>query len=247
MRLLLLHRVVRPASNRARSLSWLSCWQTSDSSTTGFTLQNDFSHGANRQRVLFPVGPTGFVVQPSAHIQRTGSLSFDHSEVWQAFDKAPNDNPPDQPKTTLDRQDVPATKPGMDAPESPDAANPEIDRSDYSAPGTNPDVAENDGNEYKPDRDSVDDLKKRGRTGTGKLPGSDGQHAAAYNNQPAHMPFTSRGLFMLRGAPMLHLTGAGRNAELHVCAVGSNADDGDVGKDDSAASQPPREEFCRQH
>jgi len=190
--------------------------------------------------VLVPVGPAGFVVQPSPPTQRTGSptgpLTFGHSEVWQAFNKAPDDNPPDQPKTTLDRQDVPATKPGMDAPESPDATNPEVDRSDYSAPGTNPDVAENDGDEYKPDQDSVDDLKKRGRTGKGKLPGSGGQHAAAYINQPAHMPFSSRGLFMLRGAPTLHLTGAGRNAELHVCAVGSNADDGNVGKDDSAGA-----------
>ena len=41
---------------------------------------------------------------------------------------------------------------------------------------------------------------------------------------------------MLRGAPTLHLTGAGRNAKLHVCAVGSNADDGNVGKDDSAGA-----------
>ncbi|KAL0027035.1 hypothetical protein WJX79_000208 [Trebouxia sp. C0005] len=196
MRSLLLHRAIRPASNRARSLSWLSCWQAFGSST-GFACQHDFSHDVNRQRVLIPVGPAGFVVQPSAPIQRTGSptslLTIDHSEVWQAFNKAPDDNPPDQPKTTLDRQDVPATKPGMDAPESPDATNPEIDRSDYSAPGTNPDVAENDGNEYKPDQDSVDDLKKRGRTGKGKLPGS----------------------------------------------VGSNADDGNVGKDDSAGAVHP--------
>ena len=116
--------------------------------------------------------------------------------MWQAFNKAPDDNPPDQPKTTLDRQDVPATKPGMDAPESPDATNPEVDRSDYSAPGTNPDVTENDGSEYKPGQDDTDELKKRSRTGKGTLPGSGGAHASVYGNHHVEMTCSIRAASM---------------------------------------------------
>lgn len=189
---------------------------------------------------MVPVGPTGFTVQPRlpAMLKPTPSvpISLDHTEVWQAFNKAPDDNPPDQPKTTLDRQDVPATKPGMDAPESPDATNPEIDRSDYSAPGTNPDVAENDGNDYKPDQDSVDDLKKRGRSGKGKLPGSGGQHAAAYSNMSVHALLGTRAANVVQGAPMLLFGGAGRTAQMHVYAVGTDDGDDNVGKDDSAGA-----------
>jgi len=195
--------------------------------------------GATTQRLVVPLGPTGFTVQPDLPAQHIafpiGPLPNDHNEVWQAFNKAPDDNPPDQPKTTLDRQDVPATKPGMDAPESPDAINPEVDRSDYSAPGTNPDVAENDGNDYKPDGDSVDDLKKRGRSGKGKLPGSGGAHASVYGDQHAHMPFTTRAVSLLRAVTVAPFGGAGRAAQLHVFAS-SNDEQGNVGKDDSAGA-----------
>ena len=193
--------------------------------------------GTTPGRLTIPVGPTGFTVQPSqpAHHMTipTTPFLFDATEVWQAFNKAPDDNPPDQPKTTLDRQDVPATKPGMDAPESPDSTNPEVDRSDYSAPGTNPDVAGNDGDDYKPSSDSADDLKKRGRSGKGKLPGSGGAHATAYGAQLTQMPYSIRASMLQAAAGLFN--GAGRPAQLHVCAS-SNDEEGDVGKDDSAGA-----------
>ena len=188
-------------------------------------------------RLVIPVGPSGFTVQlyqPSSWSpERHLPFGSGQTEVWQAWNKAPDDNPPDQPKTTLDRQDVPPTKPGMDAPESPDATNPEIDRSDYTAPGTNPDVAENDKDSYKPKQDDVDDLKKRGRSGKGKLPGSGGQHASARHPQ---MPSRFGGMSMLqraaRGFPMDTM----RSASFHVFATAPDMEEANIGKDSSAGA-----------
>lgn len=161
-------------------------------------------------------------------------LGSGYTEIWQVLSKAPDDNPPDQPKTTLDRQDVPPTKPGMDAPTSPDATNPEIDRSDYTAPGTNPDVDHNSPEDYKPDSNSADDLKKRGRSGKSKLPGSGGAHASSYNMQHQTL-FGSQAVTTTRiAAP--HCAGADRVARFHVYATSPNDEDANVGKDDSAGA-----------
>lgn len=157
-----------------------------------------------------------------------------YTEIWQVLCKAPDDNPPDQPKTTLDRQDVPPTKPGMDAPNSPDATNPEIDRSDYAAPGTNPDVDHNNPEDYKPDSDSVDDLKKRGRSGKSKLPGSGGAHASSYNMQHQRLVGSKAVPTMLVAAP--HVAGLNRVARFHVYATSPCEDQANVGKDDSAGA-----------
>lgn len=190
------------------------------------------------ESLVIPIGPTGFTV-PSQPAQRSSvplsPFASRQTEVWQAFErKAPDDNPPDQPKTTLDRQDVPPTKPGMDAPNSPDATNPEIDRSDYSAPGTNPDVDHNDPEDYKPDNDSADDLKKRGRSGKGKLPGSGGQHASSCKAQ-AQALFGSQSAAMLQIA-VPFIAGADRLARFHVYATSPDDEDANVGKDDSAGA-----------
>lgn len=148
--------------------------------------------------------------------------------------KAPDDNPPDQPKTTLDRQDVPPTKPGMDAPNSPDATNPEIDRSDYAAPGTNPDVDHNNPEDYKPDIDSVDDLKKRGQSGKSKLPGSGGAHASSFNMQHQTLVGSKVVSTMLVATP--HFAGVDRMAHFHVYSTSASDEEGNVGKDDSAGA-----------
>lgn len=186
---------------------------------------------------LIPIGPGGVTLQlpvnsarQSARLpQFQATLPADlHSTVWQAFSKAPDDNPVDQPKTTYDRQDVPATKPGMDAPESPDATNPEIDRSDYSAPGTNPDVGHNDPEDYKPDSDDVEDLKRRGRTGKSKLPG--GQKAGAHGLFASQLGLSVSGLVYGTAAQS-----GGATRRMHVFAS-SNSDEGNVGKDKSAGA-----------
>ena len=186
-------------------------------------------------RLLIPVGPNGFTVQPA---QQSGvplsPVGSGYTEIWQVLCKAPDDNPPDQPKTTLDRQDVPPTKPGMDAPTSPDATNPEIDRSDYTAPGTNPDVDHNNPEDYKPDSDSADDLKKRGRSGKSKLPGSGGAHASSYNMQHQTLFGVKQVPFMWIAAPQC--AGADRVARFHVYATSPNDEDANVGKDDSAGA-----------
>ena len=184
---------------------------------------------------MVPVGPSGFTVQPA---QQSGvplsPFGSGYTEIWQVLCKAPDDNPPDQPKTTLDRQDVPPTKPGMDAPTSPDATNPEIDRSDYTAPGTNPDVGHNSSEDYKPDSNSADDLKKRGRSGKSKLPGSGGAHASSYNMQHQTL-FASKTVPTMRiAAPQYG--GADRVARFHVYATSPNDADANVGKDDSAGA-----------
>ena len=193
--------------------------------------------GATADRLIVPVGPTGFTVQPTLQSNLTHQtdmpFSFGKTEVWQAFNKAPDDNPPDQPKTTLDRQDVPPTKPGMDAPNSPDATNPEIDRSDYTAPGTNPDVAENDQDSYKPSQDSVDDLKKRGRSGKGKLPGSGGAKASGGEPQ---VPFSTRAVSTLQRLGRGSFSTAGRPASFHVYATAPDDEEANVGKDQSAGA-----------
>lgn len=162
--------------------------------------------------------------------QPWGVPAQSRSNIWQAFSKAPDDNPIDQPKTTYDRQDVPATKPGMDAPESPDATNPEIDRSDYSAPGTNPDVDHNDPDDYKPTSEDADDLKERGRSGKSKLPGSKGQHASA------NSLFASRlGPGMSSFLPGAMAQSSGSFRHLHVFAS-ANEDEGNVGKSSAAGA-----------
>ena len=196
-----------------------------------------YAAGATADRLIVPVGPTGFNVRPKLQSSLTHQtdmpFSFGKTEVWQAFNKAPDDNPPDQPKTTLDRQDVPPTKPGMDAPTSPDATNPEIDRSDYTAPGTNPDVAENDQDSYKPDQDSVDDLKKRGRSGKGKLPGSGGQKASG--GQP-QVPFSTRPVSTLQHLGRGSFSIAGQSASFHVHATAPDNEEANVGKVQSAGA-----------
>lgn len=118
----------------------------------------------------------------------------------------------------------------MDAPTSPDATNPEIDRSDYSAPGTNPDVDHNHPDDYKPDAEDVDDLKKRGRSGKSKLPGSGGQHAGAHS-----LFATQHGLSMFSLPRSTATQSANTARSLHVFAS-SSTDEGDVGKDDSAGA-----------
>ena len=193
--------------------------------------------GPTHGRLTVPIGPSGFIVPP-AHTDQQSLVAvspfyYDHTHVWQMLCKAPDDNPPDQPKTTLDRQDVPATKPGMDAPNSPDATNPEIDRSDYSAPGTNPDVDHNDPDDYKPDAEDADDLKKRGRSGKGKLPGSGGQHAGAYG---MHGQMCISSLRTLVPAAVLPFSAADRAARYHVYATSPDDEEGNVGKDDSAGA-----------
>lgn len=207
------------------------------------------SHSLNAGRnvqLTTPVEPAAFALQlPASPIRQPTRLNQfrptlpaqSQHLIWQAFSKAPDDNPIDQPKTTYDRQDVPATKPGMDAPESPDATNPEIDRSDYSAPGTNPDVDHNDPEDYKPKSDDVEDLKHRGRTGKSKLPGSKGQQAGAHNLFASQLGLSMSGL--------LHSTAAQPAAairRLHVFAssndeVFASADgEENVGKDKSAGA-----------
>ena len=191
--------------------------------------------GNFQDELIIPVGPAGFTIQPG-QTQRSSTrlnvVGTGHTEIWEVLCKAPDDNPPDQPKTTLDRQDVPPTKPGMDAPNSPDATNPEIDRSDYTAPGTNPDVAHNESDDYKPDTDSADDLKKRGRSGKAKLPGSGGQHASSYKAL-APMHAGSHHLSVLRApAP----SSCHRVAHFHVCATAPDDEEGNIGKDDSAGA-----------
>ena len=186
---------------------------------------------------MVPVGPSGFTVQLSQPTswgpQLHSPSSLGQTEVWQAWNKAPDDNPPDQPKTTLDRQDVPPTKPGMDAPESPDATNPEIDRSDYTAPGTNPDVAENDKDSYKPKQDDVDDLKKRDRSGKGKLPGSGGQHASTRQPQ---MPFMFGGMSIMQRAARGLPSSTMPSAAFHVLATSPDDEEANIGKDSSAGA-----------
>lgn len=201
------------------------------------------------EHLTVPLGPAGFTVQPDPQARRApvASVPFNsgNTEVWQAFRKAPDDNPPDQPKTTLDRQDVPPTKPGMDAPTSPDATNPEIDRSDYSAPGTNPDVAENHKESYEPSQDDVDDLKKRGRSGKGKLPGSGGQHASAFHTQ-ASCRAGLRSMLQPPGRELLNRPG--QTAAFHVYATSPDDEEANVGKDSSAGavvrSQPALLHIC---
>ena len=124
----------------------------------------------------------------------------------------------------------------MDAPNSPDATNPEVDRSDYTAPGTNPDVDHNDPEDYKQEKnsDSADDLKQRGRSGKGKLPGSGGQHASAYKGH-AQTLFGSSTVFNTHMAGTL-LAGADRVAHFHVYATSSKLGDPNVGKDDGAGA-----------
>lgn len=194
--------------------------------------------GASYGRLVVPVGPSGFTVQPAQHIPGNplSSPGNRYTEIWQVLCKAPDDNPPDQPKTTLDRQDIPATKPGMDAPNSPDATNPEVDRSDYTAPGTNPDVAHNNPEDYKPDKgsDSVDDLKQRGRSGKSKLPGSGGQHAGAYNMHAQTLFGSSTALTAHMAGPFF--AGADRLARFHVYATSFKHGDANVGQDDSAGA-----------
>lgn len=207
---------------------------------TTCVVTNNIYTGATFGRVVVPVGPSGFTVQPAQQIPETplSPSGSRYTDIWQVLCKAPDDNPPDQPKTTLDRQDVPATKPGMDAPNSPDATNPEVDRSDYTAPGTNPDVDHNDPEDYKPDKnsDSVDDLKQRGRSGKSKLPGSGGQHASAYKGH-AHTLFGSSTVFNMQMAGLL-FPGADRVAHFHVYAASSKHGDANynVGKDDGAGA-----------
>ena len=190
--------------------------------------------GESHGRLVVPVGPSGFTIQPA---QQSGvplsPFGSGYTETWPVTCKAPDDNPPDQPKTTLDRQDVPPTKPGMDAPTSPDATNPEIDRSDYTAPGTNPDVDHNNPEDYKPDSNSADDLKKRGRSGKSKLPGSGGAHASSHSLQHQTV-FGSKMLPIMRiAAP--HCAGD-RVARFHVFATSPNNEDANIGKGDSAGA-----------
>ena len=121
----------------------------------------------------------------------------------------------------------------MDAPDSPDATNPEIDRSDYTAPGTNPDVDHNNAEDYQPDSDSVDDLKERGRSGKSKLPGSGGQHASSYNMRPQTL-FGSWAVSTVRVAP--GVAAPDRVARFHVYATSPDDEDAHIGKDDSAGA-----------
>ena len=177
-----------------------------------------------------PVGPAGVTVQPYSPAKPLWNApAVQRHVLWHAFSKAPDDNPIDQPATTYDRQDVPATKPGMDAPTSPDSTNSEIDRSDYSAPGTNPDVDHNDPDDYKPSNDDADDLKKRGRTGKSKLPGSGGKHASG----PAGSPQPGLRMWGLPGTAAVRTPSPAMR--LHVLAS-SNSDEGGVAKDDSAGA-----------
>lgn len=206
--------------------------------TSVIVITNNKYTGAAYGRLLVPVGPSGFTVQPAQQVPGTplSPPGSRYTDRWQVFCKAPDDNPPDQPKTTLDRQDVPATKPGMDAPNSPDATNPEVDRSDYTAPGTNPDVDHNDPEDYKPDKnsDSVDDLKQRGRSGKSKLPGSGGQHASAYKGHAQTLFGSSTAFEMRMTGPLF--AGTDRAARFHVYATSSKHGDANVGKDDGAGA-----------
>jgi len=98
--------------------------------------------------------------------------------------KAPDDveHPKDQPSGGY-RQDVPPVKPGMGPEVSPDESNSEVDRSDYSTPGTNPDVPGNRQSEdYRPSPEAKADLRYQKETGKGRVPGKQRAYAAGFSS-----------------------------------------------------------------